>query len=1274
MSKFSFSISVLILAALSPCGSAATIGAVTSSVSAAPVGVATPVTFTATITDSSLIPGSVDLLSVDSAGRTTIVGIMHDDGLNGDATAGDHIYSFLVTVFQQTPGTINYRVSAAFQGSLVRPQSGLIPLTITGVSTALTITSPVDSAYLNIQPIPVTGSVGDPSAAVKVNGITAQVSGTTFSASVPLQEGINTLTAVAQNSNGTVSTASETVTLDTTPPHITIDTPSNNAVTTAPSINVAGIVNDIVVGTVNNQQATVTVNGIGAQVTNRTYSAVNVPLIMGSNTIQATGRDRAGNFATATVTVVRQAATQPNLSVVSGNNLTGSIGTLLAAPLVVALRNGTGQAIPNTPIVFTVTGSDGTVSATAGRGLSSIAVNTNAQGQAQVFLTLGSRAGAGNNIVTASSAGIATTAVFTESANSTAVSAIVVDSGNDQSGVVGQPLPLAFIAIVTDAGHNRLGNVPVTFTVTQGGGSFGGQTALTTTSDSDGRVQAVLTLSATAGPNAVTANFTGNTGLPATFTATGLVPGPAANTTISGVVLDNSNNPIVGVTMRLYQTNSGANNNVPQQIGTPVRTNAQGYFQIAPAPVGVFKLMADGTTSTSPPGAYPTLEYDMVTVAGQNNTVGAPIYLPQISAAAQVCVTATTGGTLTTPQAPGFALNIAPGSATFPGGTRTGCVSVTPVNPDKIPMVPGFGQQPRFIVTIQPVGTTFNPPASITIPNVDGLAPRVVTEMYSYDHDLATFTAIGTGTVSADGSVISSDAGVGVLKAGWHCGGDPASSGSSGSLSVSLAGPGPSVAGSTVNITASGTPPQDGQYVSWQIIDDPADPNDDPSVGQLLTMPTCASQPTCVAQLKGVKFGTVTVRVSFTCTTTGATVMSNLLKVTFTIGLNIKDVSFLSDIDLSRDRVAAFVPLTDPVWKSTNAAADNGEVAYVRNNKIQVSATFDINPPLPAPITGVTVQADIPGLGKVQATNQTLSGSSYSFPATMSDTALPNTTKYFSSMTFNWKAAPDGSMNFVTAGTSANPVYVTLDTPRAYAMQGGRVPVTLLKMAIQNDGATDQASAIAKTWQSFSGPANITTWDSRQMIYYQAGVGFNACALDYATLITSNPASGQCGSFAKLLLGSLAVNNVQANFVVISVNDGAQMIVKNWTFAAARYAAPAYKWKLDVNPSDPMVPDPPGSVYGDLTNVNGLPGQNSPKPSEKIFALHFIVNAAGSYYDPSYGVTYTGAAGFETSAIAGYAGNFGDGTETIAGKTYQILRVRMPSAPLNITFANDFSN
>jgi hypothetical protein len=713
---------------------------------------------------------------LDSAGRSSVVGSLHDDGQNGDATAGDGTYTLQFTMYQQTAGTLTYRVSGGFLGSLTRAFSAPIALTVTGTGTAVAITSPSPSAYLNISPTVVSGTVADPQATVTVNGVTAQVSGNGFSASIPLQEGSNAITAVAMNSGGAASTASETVTLDTTPPHVTIDTPSNNIVTANASIDVGGIVNDIVVGTVNPLQAIVTVNGVSALVSNRTYVAPSVPLRMGTNTITATASDRAGNFATTNVVVTRQASTGPILRLVSGNNLTGPIKTLLAAPLMVRALNAAGHPIANTPVVFRVTQGDGTLSTGGPPGMASIAVNTNAQGRAQINYILGSRAGAGNNTVEASVTGIQNTAVFTESATSTAASMIVVDSGNNQSGVVGQALPLAFIAIVTDSGHNRLGNVPVSFTVKSGGGSFGGQNATTATSDSDGRVQAILTLGSQDGVsnNVVEANFSGNVGLPVSFTATAVIPGPPANTMISGVVLDNSNIAIPGATMRLFQVNSGGA--PPQQVVPAVQTDAQGYFQIQPAPVGVYKLMADGSTATRP-GPFPTLEYDIITIPGHNNTVGLPIYLPQLSAASQLCVSPTQGGTLTIPQAPGFALTIAAGSATFPGGSRSGCVSVTPVNLDKVPMVPGFGQQPRFIVTIQPVGTIFNPPAAITIPNVDGLPPRAVTEMYSYDHDLASFVAIGTATVSADGSVIASDPGVGVLKAGWHCGGDPNANG-----------------------------------------------------------------------------------------------------------------------------------------------------------------------------------------------------------------------------------------------------------------------------------------------------------------------------------------------------------------------------------------------------------------------------------------------------------------------------------------------------------------
>ena len=71
----------------------------------------------------------------------------------------------------------------------------------------------------------------------------------------------------------------------------------------------------------------------------------------------------------------------------------------------------------------------------------------------------------------------------------------------------------------------------------------------------------------------------------------------------------------------------------------------------------------------------------------------------------------------------------------------------------------------------------FDPPARLTLPNVEGLAPGQVTEFYSFDHDLGHFVSIGPGTVSDDGSVVTSNVGVGIVKAGWHCCGFPQGSG-----------------------------------------------------------------------------------------------------------------------------------------------------------------------------------------------------------------------------------------------------------------------------------------------------------------------------------------------------------------------------------------------------------------------------------------------------------------------------------------------------------------
>ncbi len=640
-------------------------------------------------------------------------------------------------------------------------------------SPRLTITEPANFTFLNLSPITVRGTVSDAAAVVTINGVTATTSGDIFVATVPLVEGNNALTAVARAASGKIGTANVQVTLDTTPPRVAVTSPADGFRTVESTVAVAGTVNDIVVGTVNDEQARVTVNGIAATVVNRTFIAPSVALAPGENSIQVIGRDRVGNQFTTRVSVVRDATPQSTIRIAGGNQQTAAIVTALPAALAVSLTTAAGLPVSNAAVVFKVTEGNGALSA-GGTTAPWVVVRSDVNGRAEARLTLGTRSGAGNHKVQATATGFGGTAIFTANATPGAPASINVDAGLDQTGAIGTRLAFPFVAVVTDAGHNRLANVPVTFTATSGGGTIGGQTVITTNTDSDGRALASLTLGLEPGnaSHRVEATFPANTSNPAAFMASAKVPGDAAQTRISGVVFDNSNAPLAGATMRLYQAYLGSASNIPQAVATPVTTNEQGQFVMTGVPIGAYKLVADGSTI---PGSnrYPPLEFDIVTVAGQDNTVGLPIYLPVLDPVNRLCVNETIGGTLTLPSVPGFSFSVAPGAATFPGGSRSGCITVTPVHGDKVPMVPGFGQQPRFVVTIQPVGTHFNPPAQISFPNVDGLQPREVTEMYSYDHDLSTFVAIGTASVSDDGSVLRSDPGVGVMKAGWHCGGNP---------------------------------------------------------------------------------------------------------------------------------------------------------------------------------------------------------------------------------------------------------------------------------------------------------------------------------------------------------------------------------------------------------------------------------------------------------------------------------------------------------------------
>ena len=110
----------------------------------------------------------------------------------------------------------------------------------------------------------------------------------------------------------------------------------------------------------------------------------------------------------------------------------------------------------------------------------------------------------------------------------------------------------------------------------------------------------------------------------------------------------------------------------------------------------------------------------------------------------------------------------------------------------------------------------------------------------------SAFVAIGTGVVSDDGSIMKSQPGVGVLKAGWMCNGNPTASGSCENASVAVR---PEVlvpVGITIPLVASGGPtPGANPSYSWQF------PNSDAANIQV-------SADTSMLSLSGVDFSSAT--------------------------------------------------------------------------------------------------------------------------------------------------------------------------------------------------------------------------------------------------------------------------------------------------------------------------------------------------------------------------------------------------------------------------------
>lgn len=635
-----------------------------------------------------------------------------------------------------------------------------VQFTVDSLPVEINIISPEDGFITKEEIIEVVGSVGTSVTAVRVNDVEAALSGSTFTANVPLREGTNMLVAVGTKTSSKTGTDSVDVTRDIFAPVVRITTPSNGFVSPNDKIAVAGQVNDIVNGATN---PNVKVNGIEATVSDGSFMVVEVPLVRGPNIIEAVGTDVAGNESRHSISVTFQQPVGARMTVGGGNGQSGIVNQTLAEPLVAVVKDSLNNPIAGRVVHFEVTRNNGVVRANASDTPKRVVqVPTDGSGKAQVLFTIGDTAGEGNNRVVATALGVTGQVEFCASAVAANPDKILMVSGDNQRGVVGSPLANPLEALVIDIEGNPIKGINVTFTVEKGNGNLNGQQSLVRTTGTDGIARTVLTLGLEPGinNNVVNASFESLAGLPATFTASGLAPGNPADTRFSGVVLDNGHTPIPNAVVSINDT-------TVSDI-----TDEKGQFSLENVPVGHIHLHIDPSGSPRPE-TFPPLEFETVTVAGQNNTLGQPILLPAVDTVSSKIVGGDEDVTLQMPAVAGLELTVFANSATFPDGSKTGRLSISQVHLDKVPMPPPNGtifMPPAW--TIQPAGVVFDPPAAISIPN-DGLPPGRVIDIFQFDHTLNEFINVGKGTVSDDGLVIVSDPGYGITRTGWGGCGQP---------------------------------------------------------------------------------------------------------------------------------------------------------------------------------------------------------------------------------------------------------------------------------------------------------------------------------------------------------------------------------------------------------------------------------------------------------------------------------------------------------------------
>ena len=242
-----------------------------------------------------------------------------------------------------------------------------------------------------------------------------------------------------------------------------------------------------------------------------------------------------------------------------------------------------------------------------------------------------------------------------------------------------------------------------------------------------------------------------------------LGPDPTGVTALTGRVLDTHDfvqgveTPVVGATISLLDT------------GFSTTSDGAGNFILSGIPPGSQILDIDSSTASPAPDGSPYAGFReaIELIEGVANMVDRPFFLPPIEQESLTQVQSFET-TIVENRRLGVVMEVAAFTARNESGTLfSGELSISEVLQGLTPAPLPDQLDPGLLITIQPVGVRFDPPAPITFPNIDSLDPGTEVNLWSLDPETGSFIIVGRGLVSDDGSVIETISG-GISAADWH--------------------------------------------------------------------------------------------------------------------------------------------------------------------------------------------------------------------------------------------------------------------------------------------------------------------------------------------------------------------------------------------------------------------------------------------------------------------------------------------------------------------------